>query len=878
MMRIGGALLTGLRNNRRSIERGRVIFAAKCTSGIPLPVFRKALSRCGYADECLCESSVSPEADATAPHLLAYCRPPFDVRTAAIAFGVSPSPEESLRIVKGYQCTGAPVAVLSVRENAEVWRQEPGTPAKIETFPADKLDSFFTEQKKKLSPQAVYRAKNLGQVNEHYQMEFVDAGLMPFLERNVGAKLGKLLTNVVSETFDDWKRVQGATAQDSDLLLRSVFRLLAGKILCDKAVRKFKSLSVSDPADILRRVTTHCGGVSDEESFRRGTLNLLTSASQRIFELSSLRDMSTESLGVIYESAFISEDTRKRLGTHSTPPWLADYMMWQVEDWFKEIPSEERIVYEPACGHGAFLVAALRMLQQFAFEEKCPYDKTAAYLRRMLHGADIDTFSLEIARLSLSLTDIPNANGWKLSHMNLFAEDPFASQVFRPSLVLTNPPYEAFKKQERLDCKYAQYTKYAEIIARTVPHIRENGIIGILAPTGFLTRSTEADIRKTLATEFEIREIDQFPDNVFKFSDAETCVLLARRKVPRGKSTTRYGSLTKNGMAAFRKGYQFENNQVALITEVAQAPEYGLYLPLLSKLWRSLTHHPKLNDIADVGRGIEFKKGCPVKRGGRSREILRHVDSGLLHHQEPVPEKLVFSEDDVRRWGTAAQNWIPQVVVNAARASRGPWKVWALMDRRGLLTSKRLITVRQKAGQQPCSLELFWAMLTSPLANAFVHAMSGQRDLDTQTYEKLPLPRLRDLCDSAAVEHAVKVYVAKALDVDALALKTPYAEEELKQLRLQVDAEVLKLYDLAPRDERMLLDLFSGYPRLGVPFEQTEYYSKDFVPCFPLHEYLSPEFQRSTAGEIRKIDFAKALSPEFKAAMRRAVELYSDEE
>jgi len=829
-------------------------------------------------EACLREISFSPEPAVITPHLLAYCRPPFDVRTAAIAFGVSPSPEESLRIVKGYQSTGAPIVVLSVRENAEVWRQGAETPERKVTLPARQLSAYIAEHKREFSPQAVYRAKNLGQVNEHYQMEFVDAGLMPFLERNVGEKLGRLLTNVVSETFADWKRVQGDTAQDSDLLLRSVFRLLAGKILCDKEVRKFTSLSVSDPADILRRVTTHCGGVSDDGAFRRDALNLLTSASHRIFELSSLRDMSTESLGVIYESAFISEDTRKRLGTHSTPPWLADYMMWQVEDWFREIPSEERIVYEPACGHGAFLVAALRMLQQFAFEEKRPYDKTAAYLRRMLHGADIDTFSLEIARLSLSLTDIPNANGWKLTHMNLFAEDPFASQVPRPSLVLTNPPYEAFKKQERLDCKYAQYTKYAEIIARTVPHIRENGIIGFLAPIGFLTRSAEAEIRKTLATEFEIREIDQFPDNVFKFSDAETCVLLARRKVPQGKSTTRYGSLTKNGMDAFRKGYQFENNQVALITEVAQAPEYGLRLPLLSRLWQSLKYNPKLNDIVAIGRGIEFKKGCPVKRGGRSREILRHVDSGLLHHQEPAPEKLVFAETDVRFWGTAAQPGLPQIIVNAARVSRGPWKIWALMDRRGLLTSQRLITVRQKTAQGPCSLELLWALLTSPLANAFVHVMSDRRDNQTQTYAKIPVPRLRDLCDSAAVEHAVKVYVAKALEVDALALKTPDAEENLKQLRLQVDAEVLKLYDLAPRDERMLLDLFSGHKRAGVPFEQTEYYPKDFVPCFPLHEYLSPELQRSTAGEIRKIDFAKVLSPEFKAAMRRAVELYSEEE
>lgn len=840
------------------------------------------LKRSGYADECLRVLAPAAISDLGRhiPNLIAYCRRPHDVRTAAIAFGDSSSADASLGVVQAYQQTGAPIVFLSVHEKIEVWRQSTEIPELKASFPASHLSAYITEHKRELSPQAVYRAKNLGQVNDQYQMEFVDAGLMPFLERNVGEKLGKLLTSVVAEALPEWQCVQGSTIQDGDLLLRSVFRLLAGKILSDKEVRKFKSLSPDEPEALLRLVTEHCGGVSDESAFRKGALKLLTSASKRIFGLSCLRDMSTESLGVIYESAFISKETRSKLGTHSTPPWLADYMMWQVEDWFKEIPAEERIVYEPACGHGAFLVAALRMLQQFAFEENIAYDKTAPYLRRMLYGADIDAFSLEIARLSLSLTDIPNPNGWKLLPMNLFTEDPLQKRVPAPALVLTNPPYEAFEVQERLAWKCSQYTRYAEIVARTLPHIRENGIIGVVLPRGFLTRNsdTETDIRKTLATYFEIREIDLFPDNVFKFSKAETCVLLARRKTPHANFKTRFNCLTKKGMESFRKCYLFENKQEEETAQVAKAPEYCLHLPLLSNLWRSLEHNPRLGDIADVSRGIEFKAGCPVKRGGRPREILRYVDSALLLHQEPVSEKLVFTDEDVRFWGSAAEPGSPQVIVSAARVRSEPWTVWALMDRSGVMTSQRLITVRPKKARPTCSIELLWALLTSPLANAYIHAMSGKRDVQTQMYAEVPLPLFRDMQNCGAVECAVKTYVKKALEVDGLALRTPDVEEVLRQLRLQVDAEVLKLYDLAPRAERKLLDQFTGYVRLGMPFVQTEYFSREFIPCIPLHEYLSPEYKRSTAGEIRKIDFAKVLSPEFKAAMKRAVELYSDEE
>lgn len=834
------------------------------------------LNRCGYEEACLRESTPSLKSDAKTPGLLAYCRPPFDVRTAAIAFGVSSSPEESAQIVKGYLATGAPIVVLSVRENAEVWRQEPGNPARKESFPANQLDSFFVEQKESFSPQAVYRAKNLGQVKEHYQMEFVDAGLMPFLERNVGKKLGVLLAEVVSEMVVDWKREQGDTAQDSDLLLRSVFRLLAGKILCDKQVREFKSLNVSDPAEILRRVTTHCGGVLDEDAFQRDALHLLTSASQRIFDLSSLRHMSTESLGVIYESAFIPEETRKRLGTHSTPPWLADYMMWQVEDWFKEIPSEERIVYEPACGHGAFLVAALRMLQQFTFEEKRSYDKTAGYLRRMLYGADIDTFSLEIARLSLSLTDIPNANGWNLLPLDLFKEDPFAERVPPPALVLTNPPYEAFTKQERLDGKYTQYTKYAEIIARTLPHIRANGIIGFIAPRSFLTRKSKTDIRKTLVTEFEIREIDQFPDKIFQYASSQPCVVLARRKKPKPFFKIRCGHISEGGVEAFRERFCFESVQNLNVSEIASEPDFKLCVPLLYALWASFSSNPILKDNADVGRGLDLKPDRLGKRNGRTREILWSLDSKILYHKEPRPRDVAFEDSDVLFWRSGASAGIPQVVVNAARVRRNTWPIRALIDTKGLYVSTNLYVIRPKS--KTYSVEFLWALLNSPFANAFVHSQSGKLRIIQETLETMPFPRIYSTHDVIATVHAVKAYFEAASTCEKLDYLREVDKEKLKHLRLQVDAEVLKLYDLAPRDERMLLDLFSGHKRPGVPFVQTEYYSKDFVPCFPLHEYLSPEFQRSTAGEIRKIDFAKALSPEFKAAMRRAVALYSDEE
>jgi len=65
------------------------------------------------------------------------------------------------------------------------------------------------------------------------------------------------------------------------------------------------------------------------------------------------------------------------------------------------------------------------------------------------------------------------------------------------------------------------------------------------------------------------------------------------------------------------------------------------------------------------------------------------------------------------------------------------------------------------------------------------------------------------------------------------------AADELRILHWRIDAEVLRLYDLPAELERRLLDLFTGVRRRGVPFEQTEYFPKDFTDLNRLSDLLA---------------------------------------
>ena len=76
-----------------------------------------------------------------------------------------------------------------------------------------------------------------------------------------------------------------------------------------------------------------------------------------------LRDLTTESLADVNEEAPISAETRKVHGTHKTPGYLVDYIVWRLADWIAEIPINRLRIFEPACGHAPFLVSAMRLLR-----------------------------------------------------------------------------------------------------------------------------------------------------------------------------------------------------------------------------------------------------------------------------------------------------------------------------------------------------------------------------------------------------------------------------------------------------------------------------------------------------------------------------------
>lgn len=820
---------------------------------------KNALRSCGYRPNLL-RSDFAFGAGQTIP-LIGFAQFPTDSRSACVA--VLAETSEPRNAVEACRTIGAPLIFVCCRDSLQWWKQKRDSAEWLESVSLAHLDNFFRAHQDKFSPEAIYRAKTLGRVRSEYQLDFVDIGIMPLLEEEVGTALSRLISRNVTDLKKrvGWDDVTNAQGQ---WLLQTVFWLVSGKILRDKQVPGFEDINLDDVEDVFLRVAMHYGA----QPFKAGSkrkLEALRESARSIDRFSSLSLTTTESLAYVYENTLISKQTRSQLGTHSTPSYLIDYVLGHLADWIEEIPENDRSVFEPGCGHAGFLVAAMRLLAQLLPDEKSIPSRRGPYLRSRLHGTDIDPFALELARLSLTLTDIPNPDGWDLRVEDMFVGNRLAEQTKGNTILLANPPFANFEDDE-LD-KYSNAgtnivvkNKAAEMLRLTLSELAPGSVFGVVLPQTILHGAFAKDVRRFLIENFELREVSLFPDKVFPFSDAESAVIVGRRldAGTKPRSKVRFRRIREWQMAAFQKEYAAASTRHVDQSRFEASPRNELLVPDLEELWLALGLNPVLHDFAMIRQGLIYhgEENLPAGTMTYSEKSFPGAKQGFVRlegnpdlHELPKPFWMNLDRDAIRMNLIGSTTGFPQVLMNYARVSRGPWRLKALIDETGHPIASRLIFVRPKR----YSLKSLWAFLNSPVANAFAFSHLGKRDNVVSVIKKIPMPRVSSL---DALDSAVTDYLDAAVRNDEPA--------ELEHRLSRIDAEVFRLYDLPVDLERLLHALFSGWSRVGVPFEQTRFLPNELEGKLHYADFVDYEADWSKTnrrrGKLIDKDIAGTLS------------------
>lgn len=831
------------------------------------------LEECGYSGARL--QTRYRMGDVEIP-LVGFATRERDMDSACIA--VVDGGADPITAVRSCYELAAPVVWVRHNGSAQWWIQKQDQPERFEPNFAGDFASLVRKYKDKLDPISIYQGRTLARINPAKQLDFVDAGLLPLRREEAGEKLHDTVESMIAATLNAMKRSKPGKDALRDVFT-SVFRMLAGKILKDKGIGEFTALDLKKPKAVLHAVAAHYDTTNTTPAKPASGYDALKDAAALLASAGSFAVVSPESLAYVYEHTLVTKELRKKLGIHATPPWLVDYIVWQLYDWVREIPIGDRHVFEPACGHAPFLLSMMRLLRMEI--DDSTGDEVHEYLKRHLVGAEIDAFAREIARPSLTLADIPNSNGWRLLEGDMYASDVLIRESGNCRILLSNPPYAKFDAKEKAKCKAAghevYYKKAVELVTRTIDKLKPGAVFGFVVPQTVLSGPEAKHIREFLLKECEVAEVCRFPGKVFKFAQIETAIILGRRNLSGTSSAmnrVRIRTVGERGMAAFQHNYSVDEDTTATQQQLLEHPALELKVPALNEVWERLKENPRVCNVALVGRGIEYKgeaarNGKPVvsesKRAGFSRGFARVSRKQAVYSEPPscwlaTDAAIIGNPRQGRATGT------PQVLVNMGRTSRFRWRIKPMLDTSGLDVKNNFAIIRP-TGSVEHALYL-WAVLNSPIASAYV----ASRTMRKHNYEgilgdvPLPLSNQRSIND---VVSAARTYrdlaskrdaeVANAEEASASRgnmFETPVPEvsvtpeSAVRNALLNLDAAVLSAYSLPIKLERQLLDYFNGNVRAGVGCTFGDYYPAGFKSLVPLHKYISAGYHGSTVNQV----------------------------
>lgn len=284
-----------------------------------------------------------------------------------------------------------------------------------------------------------------------------------------------------------------------------------------------------------------------------GKLSCVTEAAAGPLPLSILGEFHQMTLG--NPLACPEQNQKRRMGgVHYTPSSLVDYLTCRTLP--KEDLTSPLDILDPACGAGAFLMAAGRLLSQRAVDHR-------------LFGGDIDPRAVSICRLGLAITGhaYPNTvdnrirqrNQPIVLHEDFLKPETLNSRKF--DVILGGPPFVRIEQihrsspdavreyRKRFVCaEKGQFDLYMLFLEKSVKLLKPGGRLGFSVSNSFLRSQSGRSLRKLLTEQCHVEEVLEFDDGrLYPDASVRIASVILQRQHGRLRKLTKYAAVRKQG-------------------------------------------------------------------------------------------------------------------------------------------------------------------------------------------------------------------------------------------------------------------------------------------------------------------------------------------
>jgi type I restriction enzyme M protein len=333
--------------------------------------------------------------------------------------------------------------------------------------------------------------------------------------------------------------------------------------------------------------------------------------------------VATDALGDAYEFLIkkFADATNKKAGEFYTPRSVVRLMVDMLD------PKENESIYDPACGTGGMLLAALQHVHEMHGDTKRLWGK--------LYGQERNLTTSAIARMNLFLhgvEDFQIVRGDTLRNPAFFEGD----QLAKFDCVIANPPFSLEKWGEEVwlddpfGRNFAGMPPSGSGDFAWVQHMVKSmadgtGRMAVVLPQGALFRKgAEGEIRRKLLEMDLVEAVIGLAQNLFYGTSLAACILVLRKRKP----ATRKGRvLIADASSLFRRG------RAQNFLEPENAAE------MLN--W--------FQEFKDVQDRVRIVKTAEIKAVGWTLNISRYVLPPLNDDIPPLPQAVEDFKSAIER-------------------------------------------------------------------------------------------------------------------------------------------------------------------------------------------------------------------------------------
>lgn len=678
---------------------------------------RSLLRRVGYDDNVILTEYpvwLGPQRGIHRPDLVAFGRTsPLDMSTAGVTMTVG-------RVEAAFtfaQALAAPYFLVSDDRELNLWIADADRPVKWRTGVRPDDAAELAEW---LQPSSVLTAK-LGL--RQLPLFHLPVNILAAAKARNADRLSPLVAEALAEATDALERERPATGREgSRLRHRRAARLVVGAlttlVMRDRAGVPFETTE-GLISYVARRNRSTYAWLETADTRERRVLEELV---ERLGEGIDYRSLDPAILSQVYEEALVSDDDRRRLGIHYTPPRLAARLLSELP--VELVPPAERYVLDPACGSGSLLVAAhdrLRDLQPPNWTD----DERHRDLAVRLRGFDIDSFAVWIARLTLLLHARPAGNGWRVEERDTLRSSFTGAP---PNIIATNPPW-------KYESSGGERVQAADAFVRwSLRTLAPGGVLGVLLPQSWLTANHSATLREDVLRDLDVFEVWRLPEGTFETSTMATAALLARKRDGLGgKGARLIREVHRPQLSAFLEG-EPASAQYLLRSPVAALSESVSLPPIKART-------AVLDEVADIRSGPQPRPGIAPRAIGRP--FLRHFGDVAPYGRvdRSVLWTVAFPQDF--QGGSSRGALIvdkKKVLVSAARNPSNPWQLRVAVDDVGVIVPNSVRGVAPKRQDDDDLLYALCLVLGSGFAATFCATLGGARNISAGVLRSMPVP------------------------------------------------------------------------------------------------------------------------------------------